>query len=122
MSTDLDQSLAFYTQALGLKQIARPRFPNNGAWLGGADYMVHLNLNPDGTFRSRKVIDGNDVHFALRVENFEDAVSHLVKAGFHETDNEADPRRMILKRSGPAGFPQVYVMDPDGNVIEINAA
>ncbi|MFN4142435.1 VOC family protein [Aestuariivirga sp.] len=121
MSTNLDHSIAFYIQALGLKQLSRPPFPNRGAWLGGEDYMVHLNLNPSGTFRSRKAIDGNDIHFALRVENFEEAVAHLQNAGIYETDEETDPRRMIVKRSGPAGFPQVYVMDPDGNVIEVNA-
>ena len=50
------------------------------------------------------------------------AVAHLKTVGFHETEDENNPRRMIVKRTGPAGFPQVYVMDPDGNVIEINAA
>jgi hypothetical protein len=29
---------------------------------------------------------------------------------------------MQLIPRGPAGFPQVYVVDPDGNVIELNAA
>jgi catechol 2,3-dioxygenase-like lactoylglutathione lyase family enzyme len=67
------------------------------------------------------VIDGNDIHFALRVDDFEAAVSRLAGAGFRETGEEDDLRRMIVKRTGPAGFPQVYVMDPDGNVIEINA-
>ena len=50
--------------------------------------MVHLNLNPDGTFRNRKVIDGNDVHFAIRVGDFEAAVTHLIRAVFYETDDE----------------------------------
>ena len=121
MSKDLDRSIAFYTEALGLQQIERPPFPNKGAWLASANFMVHLNLNPDGTFRNHKVIDGNDVHFAIRVDNFEAAVTHLLTAGYHETDDEDDPHRIIVKRSGLAGFPQVYLMDPEGNVIEINA-
>ena len=29
---------------------------------------------------------------------------------------------MILKRTGMAGFPQVYLMDPDRNIIEVNGA
>ena len=84
--------------------------------------MVHLNLNPDGTFRTRRLIDGNDVHFAIRVEEFEFAVAHLRTVGFREREDENDLRRMIVKRTGPAGFPEVDVMDLDGNVIEINAA
>jgi glyoxylase I family protein len=122
MSTDVERSIRFYSSALGLKKLLRPPFPNEGAWLGAGDYMVHLNLNPGGTFRARRVIDGNDVHFAIRLEDFESAVAHLKTAGFRETEDESDPRRMVVKRTGPAGFPQAYVMDPDGNVIEINAA
>ena len=122
MSNDLDRSIAFYTQALGLQQIERPPFPNKGAWLATADFIVHLNLNPDGAFRNRKVIDGNDIHFAIGVDDFQAAVAQLLTAGYHETDDEDDPCRIIVKRSGLAGFPQFYVMDPEGNVIEINAA
>jgi hypothetical protein len=29
---------------------------------------------------------------------------------------------MRLSPSGPAGFPQIYIVDPNRNVIEINAA
>ena len=28
---------------------------------------------------------------------------------------------MRLSINGPTGFPQIYIMDPDRNVIEINA-
>jgi glyoxylase I family protein len=28
----------------------------------------------------------------------------------------------VIKRKGPAGFPQIYLLDPDGHVLEINAA
>jgi glyoxylase I family protein len=122
MSTDLDRSVEFYTRALGMTRAERPPFPNVGAWLAAPGFMVHVNLNPKGTFRARKVIDGDDIHFAVRVDDFEAAVIHLTDAGFRETDDEHDPLRMIVKRMGAAGFPQVYVMDPDGHVIEINAA
>jgi hypothetical protein len=30
--------------------------------------------------------------------------------------------RMIIKRQGPAGFAQLYILDPDANVIEVNNA
>jgi hypothetical protein len=33
-----------------------------------------------------------------------------------------NPLPMRLSPTGPAGFPQIYVLDPDHNVIEINAA
>ena len=30
--------------------------------------------------------------------------------------------RMIVRRNGLAGFPQVYLIDPDRNIIEVNGA
>jgi hypothetical protein len=33
-----------------------------------------------------------------------------------------NPRPMRLSPAGPAGFPQIYLLDPDHNLIEINAA
>ena len=49
-------------------------------------------------------------------------MDHLRAAGFRETDDPTDPQRMLIKRTGMAGFPQVFIADPDGHVIEINAA
>ena len=122
MSRNLDQSTVFYTEVLGLERVPRPSLSRSGSWLTRNGFMVHIIVNPDGTFRSRKTIEHDDVHFALRVENFEAAIKHLTDAGFYETDDEDDPQRMVVKRSSPVGFPQIYVRDPDGDIIEINAA
>lgn len=122
MCTDLDQSVAFYTGALGLEQMPRPSLSRKGAWLGKNDVIVHLIVNPDGTYRARKAIKIDDFHLALRVEDFDAAITHFLNVGFHETDDENDPQRIVVYRSSPVGFPQIYLMDPDGNVIEVNAA
>jgi catechol 2,3-dioxygenase-like lactoylglutathione lyase family enzyme len=121
MASNLDKSFAFYTQALGLEKMPRPTLSRDGAWLGKGDVIVHLIVNPDGTCRPRKVIKIDDFHFALRVEDFDAAVTHFLNKGFRETDDENDPQRMIVYRTSPVGFPQIYIMDPDNNVIEINA-
>jgi hypothetical protein len=42
--------------------------------------------------------------------------------GFSEDAPRDDPKHMILKRTGMAGFPQLYLMDPDRNIIEVNGA
>ncbi len=34
----------FYTKVLGFKQVNRPRFPFDGAWLRGAGVFIHLIL------------------------------------------------------------------------------
>ena len=30
--------------------------------------------------------------------------------------------RLIIRRNGPAGFPQLFLLDPDCNIVEINGA
>jgi glyoxylase I family protein len=120
--SDLPRALAFYCGVLGLKQIHRPNLPNAGAWLETGASQIHLIDYPDGTFRRKSVIDNHDVHFALRVADFEAAVQELAEKGYREDAEENDPKRVVVKRKSPVGFPQIYLMDPDQHVVEINAA
>ncbi len=119
---DFDASCAFYEGVLGLNRVARPPFSIAGAWYGVGLLQIHLTLHPDANFRSGRAVDNDDIHFALRVEDFEAAVSHLQSHGFGESLAHDHPRRIIVKRTGLAGFPQVFLMDPCRNVIELNTA
>lgn len=119
---DLDRSLAFYAGVLGLTPAPRPNFPLGGAWLDMGATQVHLVVHPDATFRTSRRIDSNDCHFALRVDDFDAALDHLVRHGYAEDAPEESGKRLLVRRHGPAGFPQVYVLDPDGHVVEINGA
>jgi glyoxylase I family protein len=118
--SDLARSKAFYSGVLGLKEIPRPAFSFGGAWYGVGDREVHLIVAADPTFRHGKGIDSRDGHLALRVNSFRGALEHLESKGYrHDAD---DPLRSIrVNTSSPTGYPQLYVMDPDRNVIEINA-
>lgn len=118
---DLERSRAFYCGVLGLKPIARPDFAVGGTWLGLGATEVHLVVHPEATFRGGAGIDANDGHFALRVADFDAALAHLARHGFSEDAPEGSGQRILLRRSGPAGFPQAYLLDPDGHVVEINA-
>jgi glyoxylase I family protein len=122
ITSDLPRALTFYRDTLGLKQMARPPFSIGGAWLEAGSSQIHLIDYPDGTFRRRSSIDNNDVHFALRVAGFEAALMELSEKGYREDAEENDPRRVLVKRTGLAGFPQAYLLDPDQHVVEINAA
>ena len=121
LSSNLERSTAFYRDVLGMRQVPRPAFNIPGVWLEFGPFQIHLIDNPKGSFRTRTYIDSGDTHFALRVENFEDAILRLKEMGFRADADENDPWRMLVIRGGVAGFPQVYVLDPDNNVIEINA-
>ncbi|PWE52239.1 lactoylglutathione lyase [Metarhizobium album] len=122
ITKDLAKSLPFYRDVFGLTEIKRPDFPVAGAWLACGRLQVHLVVHPDGTFRRKAVIDRNDWHFAFNTEDFDGIVSKLKSLGFSSDLAEADPKHMLVFRSGLAGFPQLYLRDPDFNVVEINGA
>lgn len=42
--------------------------------------------------------------------------------GFSEHAPEGAPERIMMKRTGAAGFAQLFVLDPDRNIVEVNAA
>lgn len=119
--TDLERSSAFYRGLFGLEPIARPLFSIPGRWLGVGDLQIHLTVYRDGNFRS-KAVDNDDIHFAFNTDDFEGFVSRAKTMGFLEEGAADDPKRMIVKRQGMAGFPQCYLLDPDRNIIEVNGA
>ncbi|MEJ1937484.1 VOC family protein [Nostoc sp. NIES-2111] len=121
-TANLTAACEFYEQVLGLRKLPRPPFQIEGAWYRVGPLQIHVTAHAGANFRTGRTVDNDDVHFALRAEDFEDAVSHLKRCGYDETLPDDHPRRLILKRTGLAGFPQVFLMDPDRNVIEINQA
>ena len=121
IGTDLPRSLAFYQDLFGLRIIERRPFKSAGAWLACGALRVHLTLYPSGSFRTGNVVAA-DCHFAFRTDDFEGALAMLTVNGFREDAAEDDPMRVMVRRDGPAGFPQLFLLDPDRNIIEINGA
>ncbi len=122
VTRDLDRSCGFYTQMIGLVRIPRPNFATPGIWLQAGDLSVHLILWPAGHFRATPVVDPADAHFGLAVEDFDTAIDHLVKHGYKTDAATGDPMQLLLFRTGAAGFAQAYLLDPDWNIVELNAA
>jgi glyoxylase I family protein len=118
--SDLARSKHFYGGVLGLQEIARPPFSFDGAWYRAGDRDLHLIVAQDPTFREGKGINTQDGHLAFRVKSFRAALAYLESQGFRQTDDEPG-RSMRVNTNSVAGFPQIYVMDPDRNMIEINA-
>ncbi len=121
--SDLAKSKKFYAETLGLKEIRRPAFGFAGAWFQvGASQQLHLIVCEDATMRGGKAVDTRDVHFALRVPDFDAARAFLHERSFREDAEADDPRHMIARPNPVAGFPQIYILDPDRHIIELNAA
>jgi catechol 2,3-dioxygenase-like lactoylglutathione lyase family enzyme len=117
--TNLERSRAFYGGVLGLEEIERPPFDFPGAWYRLGDRQLHLIVHDRPTLRTGG-IDSRDVHFALRVGSYRDTVARLRARGY-SGDAPDDLKRLRENPQGKAGFPQVFLLDPDRHVIELNA-
>ena len=118
---DLERSKCFYREIIQLEEIERPDFPYPGAWFQfGNGLQLHIVVQPRATLRSEKPIDAYDVHFAMRVKSYRETLEMLHAKGFNEDATEHDLQRMILRPNSITGYPQIYILDPDRNVIEFN--
>ncbi|TYP70143.1 VOC family protein [Paenibacillus methanolicus] len=111
--TDLARAKTFYREILGLKEIPRPPFDFPGAWfaIGENGQQLHLIVH-DGETRRAGGIDTRDGHFALRVPEYEAAIDWLNEHGL----------KYRAKPDSITGFAQIFLLDPDHNIIELNAA
>jgi glyoxylase I family protein len=110
--TDRTRAKRFYSDILGLREIPRPPFDFEGAWYQLGDRQLHLIVHPGTrTLRGTTAIDSRDGHFGLRVRSYRQTLDHLKAQGVTCRDR---PRNLTA-------WPQIYVTDPDGNVIELNA-
>jgi catechol 2,3-dioxygenase-like lactoylglutathione lyase family enzyme len=122
VTSNLERSIAFCRDVLGLRQIQRPPFNSTGAWMASGSLEIHLTVNPHGHLRPESKIDTGDVHFAVRVADFEATLKHLNAKGYRDDAADGDPKRLVLRLNGPAPYLQVYLLDPDNHLIEINNA
>ena len=121
-TTDAARSAKFYQDMFGVELLPRPPFNFAGAWFALGPTQIHLVENAAGTMRKSTRIDTADTHFAIRVDDFDAAMRHLLAKGFREDAGPDDPMRILILRQGIVGFPQAYLLDPDRHVVEINAA
>ena len=105
--SDLDASVRFYCDILGLEVIERPDFGFPGMWLGAGATQVHLILAPDaaaGLGSPPEKLNPMANHLAFRVDDIRAARSHLEAAG--------------LEIVGADSGGQTWVQDPSGHIIE----
>jgi catechol 2,3-dioxygenase-like lactoylglutathione lyase family enzyme len=105
---DLDASVAFYTEVLGLSDGPRPAFDSPGAWLYCGDRPV-VHLVTGGT-TGKDTGTGAIDHVAFRASGLDDYRARLNERAiaFRERDVPGQPLH------------QIFLTDPDGITIEIN--
>lgn len=111
--TDIERSKRFYAEVLGLQEVARPDFDFEGAWYEFADgSQLHLIVHDTPlALRGTRSIDTRDGHLALRVDSYEATLGRLTALG---VEHQA-------YRDNKTPWAQIYLTDPDGNVVELNA-
>ncbi|ERN51647.1 VOC family protein [Alkalihalophilus marmarensis] len=106
---DLNQSIQFYKEILKLEEIERPGFDFRGAWFQIGGGQLHL-IEDRNKIEEKKIIDSRGHHFAIRVEDYDQALSWLKKKGIE----------VIEKPLSKSGFAQIFCLDPDGHIIELH--
>jgi catechol 2,3-dioxygenase-like lactoylglutathione lyase family enzyme len=109
--TDLERAKRFYGEVLGLEELERPPFDFQGAWYALGDRQLHLIVHTSPrTLRGTTEVDSRDGHLALRVADYDETLKHL----------RANGVEVLERRTNVTPWSQLYVTDPDGNVIELN--
>ncbi|HLR21966.1 MAG TPA: VOC family protein [Tissierellaceae bacterium] len=110
---DLEKSLKFYNEALGLKETGRKDFPEDEFTLvflsdesGNHEIELTYNYNPEEPYE----IGNGFAHMAVSVDNLESSRDKHKEMGYKVTD------LMGLPGEKPRYY---FVTDPDGYDIEV---
>ncbi len=113
---DLEESLRFYTELLGMRVIGREKIEATGGEVASVKCRedgpeIELNYYPEGSKYATDYAVGEGLdHLAFRVEDFDEALAQLARAG-HPTILEIN--------TGKSRW--AYVQDPNGIYIELVA-
>jgi len=105
---NLERSLKFYKEIVGLEQLPRPNFATKGAWLRVPHEAEELHLIEGKKDSVVSDMKGATTHFSWEIPNVDIAETYL------KTKNV-----IIHKQSRADGVIQLYMLDPDGYLIEL---
>lgn len=109
LTDDLEKTLAFYAEHLGLNPGPRPPFKFPGAWLyaeGGSDAILHVIAGADRGALVKGVID----HIAFSGRDLRTAVAKLKQKSIQYE---------LRKQVGSETW-QLFFFDPNGAKVEID--
>ena len=104
---DLEESARFYTELFGMERLPTPNFGLPVVWLRLGDQQLHL-------FR-RDTEPPPFHHLGLDVDDFESVYRKAKELGLFDPDAWDGQIR-----AHPAGWVQMYIRDPAGNLVEID--
>ncbi|WP_413379946.1 VOC family protein [Alkalihalobacillus sp. 1P02AB] len=108
--TNLEKAKFFYGTILGFQEIERPDFDFPGAWYQIGNQQLHLIVHSTSDTLRKGDIQTKDGHFAIRVKDYKKTLQYLKNKGIE----------IVEKPNSDSGFAQIFCMDPDRNLIELN--
>jgi catechol 2,3-dioxygenase-like lactoylglutathione lyase family enzyme len=105
---DLDVSARFYEELFGAERIPTARFPEPVLWLRVGANQLHLFTSDEDEPQPRQ-------HLAFDVDDFEAVYARAKELGILDSRAFGSPLR-----THPAGWAQLYLRDPAGNLVEVD--
>lgn len=123
--TNLEKSVKFYTELLGLREVTR----GDSTTIGGGIYVLlkdpksgqklELNWYSAGSPYASPYIAGEGLdHISFMVDNVAEALQRLEAGGAGHVDLFGSLQQ-VVDPDKPGSFHMGYVRDPDGNWIEL---
>ncbi len=107
VARDLDESVRFYTEVLGLEPLSTPDFGFPVQWLRAGALQVHLFERPDDP--------PVHAHLAFEVDDIVGVYERARSLGILESTTFGYAIAEL-----PGGEAQLYVRDPAGNLVELD--
>ena len=108
LTRDLDASERFYAELVGAERLATPNFGTPVRWLRVGDVQIHLLQAGDG--------GGGLGHFGITVDDLAPVYERARALGALDPAVNGHYFWEL-----PDGVAQLYVRDPSGNLVEVNA-
>jgi catechol 2,3-dioxygenase-like lactoylglutathione lyase family enzyme len=108
-ANDLEESARFYEELFGAERLPTAMFPQGRVlWLGLGQQQLHLFESDDDDPTMHH-------HFGMDVDDFDAVYAAAKRMGVLDSAAFGTPMR-----SHPAGWVQLYLRDPAGNLIEVD--
>ena len=106
-AVDMEESIRFYEDVFGAERVPTPSFGFPVAWLQVGEQQLHI-------FERGVTEAPRFHHLSFDVDDFEAVYLKAKELGCLREEDGA------LVREHPAGWAQMYLVDPAGNLIEVD--